>query len=561
MARNKGPEDWDKKPRRPRGQDSDRQRRESADRRMERPRSSSKQSAGGTDYLPPPDRSSEDVLYRPQDEAGQPPRTSKRPPNESAKQSVDKKDRQPPASSRPQSKSHNLLPEEKKRKENRRKATRSAWLSGIIVVIVLGFAAVLNLVISQIRQEKPVLVFMYEGTIEHTIGASALVIREEKLKTVDGDGTLVPMVVDGSRVAKGESVAMLVPPEMSRTAAELDNVRQQIVQLQANLMSTGKGAAAAVIFAQSDTSLLPIIHVIRKQSIENRVDGIPALFSSIQTIIEKRDSELQFVDFEDAELAALVASRDSLAAQLASQATVIRADSPGIISFRALGYEDVLNQESLSTLSADSVEEYTDKIRESSSQADLNLSKAIRLCKNGAQFIAVNLPGGSLKDFPADETKLHKIRVLGEGLVLEQCKVVRVEPYENGVFVVFSTQSYVERLLNHRLLEVEVILPSQLPPRGVPQPVVAEDGSVAEAPPPKERLKIPVSAFLGDYTQGMGEILLNQSGYATRYLVQVLDYDREFAIIERLDHQSSPGTKDILIANPGSVREGDRVLQ
>ena len=73
-------------------------------------------------------------------------------------------------------------------------------------------------------------------------------------------------------------------------------------------------------------------------------------------------------------------------------------------------------------------------------------------------------------------------------------------------------------------------------------------------------IRVPVSSLANaDYDRGIATIFVNESGYARGYTVQIKDYDREYAIIAPLEKAEIPSISTIVITNPQTVKEGDKV--
>jgi hypothetical protein len=62
-----------------------------------------------------------------------------------------------------------------------------------------------------------------------------------------------------------------------------------------------------------------------------------------------------------------------------------------------------------------------------------------------------------------------------------------------------------------------------------------------------------------DYEMGYAKILINSSGYARSRSVKILDYDREYAIISPIQGFNDPNTSTIVITNPNTLSEGEKV--
>ena len=130
----------------------------------------------------------------------------------------------------------------------------------------------------------------------------------------------------------------------------------------------------------------------------------------------------------------------------------------------------------------------------------------------------------------------HVIRIPAEGISISDCKVIRCTITSDGLLVVFETTNSVERLLDRRTVNIQIV---QTKTTGIRVPV----SSLANA----------------DYDRMIATIFVNESGYARGYTVQIKDYDREYAIIAPLEKENIPSISTIVITNPQTVKEGDKV--
>ena len=421
-------------------------------------------------------------------------------------------------------------------KMRKRENLRVAFNTFLSILILTGFVVISVLYIEDYVSAKPTYAFATEGSIEHTIGASALVVRNETVMTSTFTGELMTQATEGSRVAKGQHLAMVIPEDMERTIADLQNVEQQIVDLERQLMNQGKGVAAREVFSQANEEIRPIITMIRQDAILNKLNNMTSYSSSIRVLMDKRDVNLKDIDFEDEQLTTLRANETALRTQLETRANSIYADMPGIISYKLDGHETDITYQLLMDMVDSKCEEL---ISQSSSiiTSDLNIKQnepVLRIVQNDVQYFACLLKNAPMEEFQLGSN--HVIRIPAEGISISDCKVIRCSVTRDGLLVVFETSNQVERLLDRRTVNIEIV---QTKTTGIRVPV----SSLANA----------------DYDRGIATIFVNESGYARGYTVQIKDYDREYAIIAPLEKAEIPSISTIVITNPQTVKEGDKV--
>jgi hypothetical protein len=421
-------------------------------------------------------------------------------------------------------------------KMRKRENLRVAFNTFLSILILTGFVVISVLYIEDYVSAKPTYAFATEGSIEHTIGASALVVRNETVMTSTFTGELMTQATEGSRVAKGQHLAMVIPEDMERTIADLQNVEQQIVDLERQLMNQGKGVAAREVFSQANEEIRPTITMIRQDAILNKLNNMTSYSSSIRVLMDKRDVNLKDIDFEDEQLTTLRANETALRTQLETRANSIYADMPGIISYKLDGHETDITYQLLMDMVDSKCEEL---ISQSSSiiTSDLNIKQnepVLRIVQNDVQYFACLLKNAPMEEFQLGSN--HVIRIPAEGISISDCKVIRCSVTRDGLLVVFETSNQVERLLDRRTVNIEIV---QTKTTGIRVPV----SSLANA----------------DYDRGIATIFVNESGYARGYTVQIKDYDREYAIIAPLEKAEIPSISTIVITNPQTVKEGDKV--
>ncbi len=101
------------------------------------------------------------------------------------------------------------------------------WINAICIVIVLSVMVYLFQDVFKANRNQYKTEMADEVTVQETIDLDAFIVRDEKY--IDGQmtGTVVPLVSDGNRVARGDSVARVFPQEQDAADyAELTELTQ-----------------------------------------------------------------------------------------------------------------------------------------------------------------------------------------------------------------------------------------------------------------------------------------------------------------------------------------------
>lgn len=417
----------------------------------------------------------------------------------------------------------------------RRKARNRAIGLSIFVLVIMLVTVLLIITVMQQAKPDPRFLFIQEGELAHTVQSTGLIIRDEKVFTATSAGLLKPLATEGSRAAKGQKLALIIPEDKEEQLTELQKCEQDIVDLQTELMNDGKGAGAQAIFAESGASLGSIVNLIRSDVAKGSLANLSIYSSSISVVLQQRTVKLMTIDFNDSRLAALETTRETLEKALGLDSGTLVCETPGIVSFKLDGLETVLGPGLAMSLTATDCQKY---INEDAGNPDQSLAvkkdePVLRISSNAFQHLAFVLPEMNPAVFGIDQ--VTEISIPEDGVVIKNCQVVRSESAGLSALVVFKTDRKVEWLSDRRTFNAELTT------------------SVTRG------LKVPVSALIDhDETTRKASLMIVSGGYTRICLVEVVDIDREQAIIKAIETETyKPAVSTILVANPESIEAGE----
>lgn len=427
--------------------------------------------------------------------------------------------------------------------KKQRKRARKKILNKSIIGVAVVFLSLMILVfviyhLNNYIAAKPEFMFVSEGSVEHTIGARALIVRDETVVNGTYTGDLVTQATEGSRVSKDQRIAMVVPADMTSTVESLRNTQNQISEVQQELIQSGSADGADAIYSNINAGIEPIVDMIRLDAMNGNLSDMSSYAASLSVLITQREGELAQLDFDDERLKVLRDDEASYETMLQRSAHRVTAPCPGIISFKLDGREGDLSFDYL--LSADAGEirsVINNSVGIITSDLYIDENEAIaRVARNEEQYIAVFLDSGDASQADFEPGSLHTLNVGSEGVVIDRCEVVRSTTTSDGLLIVFSTTRYVEDLLDLRTVDIEIVISE------------------------KSGLKVPISSLVdADYDRGVASIYINNQGFADEVGVIIEDYDREFAIIAPIGDSSIPNTQTVIITNPSSIKPGEKV--
>lgn len=430
-------------------------------------------------------------------------------------------------------------PKDIRKKSARRSALFNSALATVAVLVAVIVVFVIVHHFYNYFAVKPNLEFVTTGSIEHTIGSRAIFVRDESIVISGHSGDVVTEAAEGSRVAAGQSLAMVVPDDMQAVVINLRNTQSQISDVQQELIAQGLAEGAENIYSDINQSLDPIVNMLRLDASVGNLSEISSYSSSISVLLNQRELELSELDFDDERLRTLRSDERGYESTLESRATVVNATEPGIVSYKLDGLENTLSFEVLMNTDAGSIRDFINNgVGVIPSNLRVEAGQPIaRIAQNNEQYIACFLNESDAPSSAFEIGTQHTIIVGSEGVSIGKCIVERIQITDNGNYlVVFSTTRYVEDLLDVRTADIEVVITETT------------------------GMRVPTSSLVNpDYSRGVATIYVNDQGFCTELGVLIQDYDREFAIISPMGDAHSPSLQTVYITNPNSARPGDQV--
>ncbi len=352
----------------------------------------------------------------------------------------------------------------KRKNPSQKSAESRAIRNGILGAVAVASALfVLVFVIHHLYDyiaEKPNFSFVTTGAVEHTIGARALVVRDEDTINCVNSGELVTQITEGSRVAKDQELAIVVPDEMKSVVQDLRNVQSQISDVQQELIMAGGVSEADIIYRNYNKNLSAILDSVRFDSMGGNLSNMSSYGSSVNVILDEREDEMSRINFDDERISVLRNDEAVYEAQVEKYASRITAHRPGIVSFRLDGREEALSYDTFLSMPVSEVKDYiNNSVGAISSDLSVDAdTPVVRIAQNESQFLSVYLSSNdaAVSDFAVGT--LHDINVRTEGISIDDCRVVRCENDNSGMLITFETSRSVEALLDLRTVDIEIVI-------------------------------------------------------------------------------------------------------
>ena len=192
-----------------------------------------------------------------------------------------------------------------------------------------------------------------EKTISKAVTTDGFVVRDETYITADAVGTLVPLVTDGKRVARGDDVAVVFTSEnAARVYSQMQSVETDIAYFESlknkiGIQTSDVESMDERVYSACESYAVAIA--------DGDIDALETYEDTVCETITARQLSTGTVIEPTEKLNSLYAQRDALQAQSGGFVTV-QANNPGYYIAHVDGYETACAYESVSEITGEQIE-------------------------------------------------------------------------------------------------------------------------------------------------------------------------------------------------------------
>lgn len=340
-----------------------------------------------------------------------------------------------------------------------------------------------------------------EGTIEHSVAADGIVLREETVFDSQFDGTLESVAVAGETVFKGQHIATIYKGKVdAEVQTALDIVNAKIAEHTENPV---EGAILESDVSKIDTQIADKVGEIITAAYSNSYKKITTVHSDIIKLAEKKLVATNTDAAESSSLEALQAEKKKIEAKIQFDSTPLYAPVQGIYSFKIDGFEGAYDIKKIQDITLADVKELTKR--------DVSVSKEIKagfpaakLITNFDWYVVMKINTKKLADIDVGSKVSLRFLELGEKTV--KAEVVALNGDGEDTAVALCSNTYVEGIYDARKVSVDLIIDSFT------------------------GLKVPVRALV--HQDGKQGVFTKNEGIANFKEVKVLTQNDNYAIIE-----------------------------
>ncbi len=369
-----------------------------------------------------------------------------------------------------------------------------------IVYIIFGFIIFYVFLSIYLLLKTPRDTIMVDnGKLTLEESSTGYILREEMvLKGENYKNGLTPIVVEGERAAKGQTVFRYSGIEEQETKEKIEEIDSKIQEAIANQPN---------IFATAD------IKILEKQ-VDEKTQNLKKM-TDVSVITEYKKQILEIIN-KEAKIAGtqsrsgeyiqqLTKEKEEYENKLTTDSEYITSPMSGVVSYRVDGFEDILNVEDFSTITKESLDNLdlkTGKIVSTSSEAG-------KIINNFNCYIATILDSDAAQN--AEVGKKVKITLSSGDEINAEVKYVAKEKNDETL-IIFELKTLTQELIEHRKISFNITWWSAL------------------------GYKVPNSSIL-ENEQGLKYVIRRKNGEDKRIIVKILNKNEKYSIIESYSNE------------------------
>ena len=369
-----------------------------------------------------------------------------------------------------------------------------------IVYIIFGFIIFYVFLSIYLLLKTPRDTIMVDnGKLTLEESSTGYILREEMvLKGENYKNGLTPIVVEGERAAKGQTVFRYSGIEEQETKEKIEEIDSKIQEAIANQPN---------IFATAD------IKILEKQ-VDEKTQNLKKM-TDVSVITEYKKQILEIIN-KEAKIAGtqsrsgeyiqqLTKEKEEYENKLTTDSEYITSPMSGVVSYRVDGFEDILSVEDFSTITKESLDNLdlkTGKIVSTSSEAG-------KIINNFNCYIATILDSDAAQN--AEVGKKVKITLSSGDEINAEVKYVAKEKNDETL-IIFELKTLTQELIEHRKISFNITWWSAL------------------------GYKVPNSSIL-ENEQGLKYVIRRKNGEDKRIIVKILNKNEKYSIIESYSNE------------------------
>jgi len=310
----------------------------------------------------------------------------------------------------------------------------------VYIISAIILLAIVLILYSTVLKKGDTTYLVEIGTLEHSDLAEAFVIKKETIIKRSTEKSLVPVVAEGQRVAKGGVIATYKSKEYDKNLAKLEQMDNEILDMMKDMPAVYSGEIESMENQIRDElkAAVGVTSYVEMQDYVNKIN----------TLINKRAVIFGESTPKGAAIRKLINERNKFEENMKSSSDNVIATVAGLVSYKTDGLEESLTLDKINTITFDYVNDLMDS---------RNVGSNIKIIDNYSCYIIAKATDVNKEYIVSD--KMYKLRVIGDTENELDAKLVSyiINNQTGEVDLTFEIMNKIENIASLRDIEVEIV--------------------------------------------------------------------------------------------------------
>lgn len=415
--------------------------------------------------------------------------------------------------------------------ENKRKNIK---IGSFLIIIVLCY---LFLFFRWVYGNNIATDIIRNDTLEDSISAEALIIRDEEVLKSPINGKCINEVTEGEKIPANYRIATVLSDSSEKLLEALKDIDLRIIKAQKEKSENQDFFSEDVVKIEND--IQQRIKLLIIESNANSLDKTKNLREDIDALIQKKASIVGSKSTSDVFLNDLKKQKQNIQDQINSNTREITSQTSGVISYTTDGYEDKLNPKSIKSITPNILEGIK-YIGKSKIETNKNVEAAkpfAKVIKGFDYYILIPVDTKNIKDIKVNSNISVRINEISKVVSGE---IINISNDIDGKSVVsVKIDKIMSETAGLRKISIDLLKSSYT------------------------GLKVPLKSLIQfDELNMKAKIVLVKANYASIREIKITGKNQESAVIQSADDSDNTiSLYDTFVVNPENIKEGQLISQ
>src|SRR5574344_124411 len=316
-------------------------------------------------------------------------------------------------------------------------------LKRVIIYMVFGLIVIgiLFLIFYQKFYNNMETYTVMNGYVEKVVDTQSIILKDEKIMKVSNNSSIIPLVEQGKRVGKNDSIAVYKDNKYQDYTNQLSDIDKQIEVLIKDLPEVYSNDISYI-----ENQIKVISNNARKATSYLKMQEY---ITQIKNYTNQKIKIVGDLSPSGSKVRELITKRESIEETYKKSSTNITSSISGCVTYKIDGLEDLIDVSKLSSYNSNDFENLFLKYK-----SNISNDFGIKIVNNFCAYLVIKVPNNEY----VKEGNNYNIMLTDKSDIKENVSLLKtINCDDNNIYCIFKITNGIERLVDSRIENVEII--------------------------------------------------------------------------------------------------------